>query len=167
MAGVARAGIACGRLSVGQMTERGKQRGIKSQMLLILVVIILNLVLGFAAAVLLGYGPPGLAELWVAASGEMAGRRHQAAEVAPSPPAEPSGAQQPLESVSVQDLAEQLGQPSVQHSHQSPAEQPSDPPAEPPSLASEVESGASTEVPAAPLPSAETPEPLEPATATV
>lgn len=46
-------------------------------MLFVFVVIIVNFILGFAAAVALGYGPPGLAEIWVATSGEIA--RHHVA----------------------------------------------------------------------------------------
>jgi len=97
-------------------------------MLLIFVVIILNLVLGFAAAVVLGYGPPGLAEIWVAASGEMAGHRQEAAKVASSQPAEPAAGEQPGESAPADQTAQLSEQPSTP-----PSEPPSKPPSKPPS----------------------------------
>ena len=93
-------------------------------MLLIVVVIILNLILGFAAAVVLGYGPPGLAEIWVAASGELAGHRQEAAKVASSQPAELAAGEQPGESAPADQTAQLSEQPSTP---------PSEPPSKPPS----------------------------------
>lgn len=87
-------------------------------MLLILTVVVLNIGLGFMAAVVLGYGPPGLAEIWVAASGEMAKHHGHAAEVG-----EPTLAELPQ------------GPPPAAESSEQPVEQPSlseTPDAEPP-----------------------------------
>ncbi len=92
-------------------------------MLLILVVIVLNIILGFTAAVVLGYGPPGLAEIWVAASGEMAGHRGRTSEAATLPPDAQSTAQQPEESPSAQKSDEAPPPDSVFNRQSVPAEQ--------------------------------------------
>ena len=110
-----------------------KDCGIESQMLLIFVVIILNLILGFAAAVALGYGPPGLAEIWVAASGEMAGHRQETAKVASSQPAEPTEGATPGEAAPADEtaqLSEQPSKPTSEPPWPQSSEQPSDQPAD-------------------------------------
>ena len=64
-------------------------------MALILLIIVVNLALGFAAAIALGYGPPGPAEMWLVLQGATAYRRAPAAlpaalpSLAPPPDASP------------------------------------------------------------------------------
>ncbi len=100
--------------------DRAEHCRIESRMLLILTVVVLNIGLGFTAAIVLGYGPPGLAEIWVAASGEMAKHQGHAAEVGEPPPAESPRAPQPAP-----DSSEQ---PAEQPSLSLPAD--AEPPAE-------------------------------------
>lgn len=118
-------------------------------MLLILVVIVLNIILGFTAAVVLGYGPPGLAEIWVAASGEMAGRRGGTIETAPSPAAEQSTAQQPEELPSAQQSDEALPPESASNQQSEPAEPLGEQAGEQPSLPSHADTEATPQPPAA------------------
>mgnify|MGYP005847124405 CR=1 FL=1 len=77
-------------------------------MLLILLVVVLNISLGFMAAVMLGYGPPGLAEIWVAVSGEMAKHQGRAAEVGQLPSAESPRALEPVPESSEQPAEQPL-----------------------------------------------------------
>lgn len=118
-------------------------------MLLILVVIVLNLILGFTAAVVLGYGPPGLAEIWVAASGEMAGHRGRATNEVGSSPEEQSMAQQPEESPSAHNSDETPPPESVFNRQSKPAEQLGEQLGERPSLSSIADAELTAEDPAA------------------
>ncbi len=133
-------------------------------MLLIFVVIVLNLVLGFAAAVVLGYGPPGLAEIWVAASGEIAGHRQEATEIVSSQPVETTAEDQPDQSASADRTAHASEQPSNQLSDQPEDHLSTERPAEATSLSSNgdaqpnLTSGVAAEsnpTPSMPLPSAD------------